>query len=82
MKLSATQRGVLDVLATLPTANQRLVRWPGGFWTHPQAREVRPGVPDWSIGVQTVRSMERAGLLVRAGEHPEEWRDPRVLARG
>lgn len=56
----------------------RLVRRPGGFWTTPNAGTNKYGAPFWYVSVQTVRAMERKGLLRRTHELPEEWRDPRV----
>lgn len=84
---SATQADVLRRLAPeLP-----LVHWPGGFWTvegtpamvyaEPARAAARktPVAPEWWVGVQTVRSMERRGWLVRTGWSRREWDDSRVL---
>jgi hypothetical protein len=56
-----------------------LERWPGGFWTTPGMERESHGWPVWSVTVQTVRAMERLGLLRRLHRYPEEWRDDREL---
>lgn len=60
-----------------------LVRWRGGFWTTPDTPvELRTGsvlIPKWYAQIQTVRAMERKGLLVRTNRFLEEWRDDRRL---
>lgn len=74
MNLSATQQRVLDEMVA---SRRPLVRWPGGFWVlQGTEAEHRPGfnvpVPvGWFVTVQTVRAMERQGLLVRTHEFPE-----------
>jgi hypothetical protein len=81
MKLSQTQRDVLEKLEQNPGA--RMVRVSGGFWTYSGC----PGLgatrmlPNWSVTVQTIRAMEKLGLLRRANIHPEEWRDERALVQ-
>jgi len=57
-----------------------LVRLPGGFWTTPDTpkqRVVDQQWPEWSTTIQTVRAMEKKGLLQRTNRFPEEWRDDR-----
>lgn len=79
--LSKTQA---DVVAKLTEHQAVLVRWPGGFWTY-EGCPAKPGdarndaVPEWWVTVQTVRALDRAGVLVRLGRHPEEWQDARAL---
>ena len=80
-RVSSTQLEVILKL-TEPGSPGVLERWPGGFWTVPGAAfEHRGGydVPAWHTGTQTVRSMERHGLLRRTGRYPEEWKDDREL---
>ncbi len=84
-EVSETQLAVILKL-TEPGSDGLLRRYPGGFWTTTSAtwRHVplasRPfDAPDWSVTVQTVRSMEKRGLLRRAGRYAEEWRDDREL---
>lgn len=36
-------------------------------------------VPDWYIGTNTVRALEKKGVLERMNVYPEEWRDSRRL---
>ena len=81
MTPSPTQRETLRRLAA--SESQRLERRQGGFWCLPETAERESGacgpVPEWSITVQTVRAMERAGWLARANRWPDEWRDARAL---
>lgn len=78
-KLSEVQA---DVLAVMMVHGGRLVREPGGFWTVAGvARSGRDGEwPAWSVTVQTVRAMEKKGLIGREGIF-SEWQDPRVLTK-
>lgn len=78
MKLSATQKNTID---TLHRNGGRLVRLAGGFWTYDGCAMERDNVPEWWVSVGTVRVLERHGLLVRANEDHEEWRDARLLVR-
>jgi len=59
-----------------------LVHWPGGFWTVVGIDSVPrdKSVPAWSCGTNTVRSLERLGMLVRemAPGRPE-WADGRLI---
>jgi len=61
----------------------RIARFPGGFWTTPllitQARDRRDQVPDWHTGTNTIRALEGAGFLERAGCYPNEWQDDRKV---
>lgn len=90
MKLSTTQ---VAALRGAISADGRLFRWPGGFWLpqrpsdeQARARDEPPNDlkygPDgrsmWH-GVRTVRGLETRGLVARAHEYPEEWRDTRVV---
>jgi hypothetical protein len=77
MKMTKTQT---EVVRQMVEAGADLVRIPGGFWTTRGAVLNGRGAPEWSVQVQTVRAMERAGVLVRANEFPEEWRDTRKMA--
>lgn len=78
MKLSKPQ---LEVLRVLVREGKPISRLPGGFWSIEGTPERRPGVPSWSTGVQTVRSLEERGLLERTNRYPEEWRDDRRLTQ-
>lgn len=73
-KLSGIQQNVLVVLAEHPGVP--LVRRDGGFWTWQGCPE-QNGVPAWFVTVQTVRAMERAGVLRRSGRYRAEWQDDR-----
>jgi hypothetical protein len=75
MRLSPTQADALDVIAR---NGGSIIRRAGGFWTFPACAETRPGVPAWSISVQTVRALEAKGKLTRAHINAE-WCDPRVI---
>lgn len=78
VSLSKTQAGVVSKLAE--QQGRRLVRVPGGFWTVADVAVPPYGVPTWWVTIQTVRALEKKGVLVRTNEFPEEWRDTRVLA--
>jgi len=83
---SLTQLEVIEKL-TEPGSDGVLVRWDGGFWAPtgtPWQWQKDIGheayrLPQWSTTVQTVRAMERKGLLRRLYRHPEEWRDDRQI---
>ena len=77
MTPTPTQRDVLRRLAAAPS--QSLERRPGGYWCLLETEPVGMVPPEWSITVQTVRAMERAGWLARTHRWPDEWRDERVL---
>lgn len=76
-------------MQTLREHDAALVHWPGGFWTwdgcdmqrfHELATGARTdAVPTWWVGIQTVRGLERLGLIARVGRHPQEWKDARAL---
>ena len=80
-QLSATQLSGLH-LALKGT----LLRYPGGYWSYRRC----PGygdffsaqplgfVPYEHVGVQTIRSLERCGLLEREEGQPE-WKAPRTI---
>jgi hypothetical protein len=76
MKLSPTQSRTLEVVYR---NGGKLVRRSGGFWTYPGCAEGKAGIPEFWIGVQTVRALETKGLLKRTHESADEWNDPRVL---
>lgn len=76
MKLSSTQQQVITQLIRSVELPQ-LVRLPGGFWTTPGQDPTE--VPDWWVSVQTVRAMERLGLVARVEQKEPEWRGPRQL---
>lgn len=85
-KLSATQHAVIERMLE---TGQPLERWRGGFWTikgcpYTLRRDAVGDMyrsPDWHVGTNTVKAMERAGLLKRANVHGEEWRDERILIK-
>ena len=83
--LSDLQR---DVLVRMRATGEPLVRCSGGYWTFPsiaKAAGYRPnpdqlnswrggtGDPAWDCGVQTLRALERRGLVSRAAN---TWHDP------
>lgn len=74
--LSKTQLQVLRKLQEHAPA--ALVRRAGGFWTWDGCPSDVRGVPAWWVTVQTVRAMERQGVLQRANRLPE-WCDDRIL---
>jgi hypothetical protein len=84
--VSLAQLEVIEKL-TEPGSDGVLVRWDGGFWAPtgtPWQWQKDIGheayrLPQWSTTVQTVRAMERKGLLRRLYHHPEDWRDPRQI---
>lgn len=76
-KLSEFQRHVVQKLTEHP--GEPLVRLAGGFWTWQSCHVDERGVPDWSVTVQTVRAMEQAGVLRRAGRYAADWQDDREL---
>jgi hypothetical protein len=86
MALSRSQLGVIERLSA-SGASGVLARWPGGFWAPPEtpwewhkSLGHEPHMaPKWYTAVQTVRSLERLGLLTRSNRHPEAWRDDREL---
>jgi len=78
-KLSPTQQEVLD---RMKESGAPMIRLPGGFWTYQGClTRLSQGydVPEWHVSVQTIRAMEKKGLLVRSNLLVEEWKDPRVL---
>lgn len=84
--VSLAQLEVIEKL-TEPGSDGVLVRWDGGFWAPPgtpwqwqkDIGHEAYRLPQWSTTVQTVRAMERKGLLRRLYHHPEDWRDPRQI---
>lgn len=82
-KVSPTQMEVLRRLDSHPTG--RIVREPGGFWTTPLCpRGTYCGgtAPEWNVNIQTVRAMERAGLLEVASAGPEWLADRKITDAG
>ena len=57
----------------------RIHRLPGGFWVTRSTPIKLSGVPAWSTSIQTIRAMEKQGLLKPVHHHAEEWRDEREL---
>jgi hypothetical protein len=39
-----------------------LVREPGGFWTYPGCTHTKPAIPDWHVGIYTVKALVIRGL--------------------
>ena len=81
MNASAEQAKVLRAMAA---DGERIVRLPGGFWVTPSVtldtiRSAPYAEPKPYTSIQTVRAMERKGLVERTHEYPEEWRDTRRL---
>ena len=83
MKLSPTQQNVVD---SLRANGGKIVRYMGGFWSLPLAD--RPnhlphylrGVKfPWWCDIRTVHALEKKGVLQRANDFPEEFRDSRIL---
>lgn len=76
--ISDTQKKVLLLMVSkgvLP-----LVRYPGGFWTIRNTPRDSRGVPEgFTVNIQTVRAMEKKGLIERDEFFREEWRDHRSL---
>lgn len=73
----------LKVLAHVLPAGMT-VRVDGGFWTVPEmavAAGVTKKAPFAWWNVQTVRALEKAGILRRMNVFPEEWRDSREVVR-
>lgn len=71
----------VQVREQMLSSGQPMVRRRGGFWTYRGCAN-KPGdrwVPIWWVGVQTIRAMEKHGLLVRLHVHADEWRDSRGL---
>jgi hypothetical protein len=60
-KLTATMREALTRF--VHDGNGELRRWPGGFWTFAGALEVKPGVPEWYVVVNTVHALIKRGLV-------------------
>lgn len=75
-QVTSTQQ---DVIVQLATTGACLVRLQGGFWTTAGRPANAAGIPDWWVSWQTVRAMERKGLLVRMHTFQEDWRDSRGL---
>ena len=78
-KLSHTQAELVAKLCARPGEN--VFRIKGGFWTLPSVPLDRGGVPEYSVDIRTIRALEARGVLERTHELPDEWRDPRRLAR-
>lgn len=61
LKLSQTQ---MDLMAKVRAAGGRIEYRKGGFWTAPGVPEVRPGVPAWYFGWETIAALRDRGVLV------------------
>jgi hypothetical protein len=77
MKLSPHQQRVIQLIQENGGITYRLH---GGFWVTPgtilDGRSVpRFGQKIWNIN--TIRSLEKLGLLERTHKHEDEWRDVR-----
>lgn len=79
MTPTATQQQVIDKLKEHPA---HLVRLPGGFWTFDGCQVNQAGIPAWWVTWQTVRAMDRKGLLTRVHVHADAWKDHRALTEG
>jgi hypothetical protein len=78
IKLSKPQQVALK---TCYEHQNTLRRWPGVFWTYPGAKKAASfgfDLPEWSTSIATVRCLEHKGLMERALEYEEEWRDTRI----
>lgn len=76
--VSPTQQQVIEKLGE---TRSFLYRVGGGFWTYDGCGISAAGIPEWWVSWQTVRSMERKGLLVRSWYYVEDWKDHRDLPR-
>jgi hypothetical protein len=87
VRLSPSQRETLEAMAR---ADGRIFRLGGGFWTTstfakpwPEgwhgATSVEPPREAWWTGIQTVRSLERLGLVERAGVMEPDWKAARRI---
>ena len=76
MKLSRHQQRVIQLIQENGGITFRLR---GGFWVTPgtilDGRYPRFGEKTWNIN--TIRSLEKLGLLERTHKHEDEWRDVR-----
>jgi hypothetical protein len=77
VKLSKTQT---EVVRRLKETGKPLQRWPGGFWTteQPPAAMNKPA-PEWWCGTQTVRVLERVGVIVPKDQKRDWWKQHYVL---
>lgn len=75
-KVTPTQQ---EVIAKLGETGKALTRVSGGFWTYDGCGIGAAGIPNWWVTLQTVRAMEKKGLLVRTGYYVEDWKDDRAL---
>jgi len=85
VKLTQAQ---LDALRIATNKSGRLYRWPGGYWLpergpttaahHEANRDARPEDRPYTT-IHTVRALESRGLLARANEYPDEYRDTRLV---
>jgi hypothetical protein len=65
-------RPALDVLSRMADANLPIERHSGGFW------RIGPDT-EWSTAIQTVRSLEKKGMIQQMGGDEPEWKAPRVI---
>jgi hypothetical protein len=54
-------------------------RFPGGLWSENRNWQPKFAAIDFVSG-RTIAALEKAGVLVRCHEFPEEWRDTRRLS--
>jgi hypothetical protein len=74
IRFSPVQQQLLDHLRR---TGKVLRRSGGGLWCT-EYPWIPAGSPWW--GTQTVRALERLGVLVRCHRLPEAWRDDRMLS--
>ena len=85
---SEVQLETLRRMAASP--DKAIHRWPGGFWTTSDTPGLplfrgtkeergRNDVPEWYVSIQTIRAMERQGLIIRNYTYHEEWKDTRTV---
>lgn len=75
-QVSPTQQ---QVILKLGETGAFLYRLAGGFWTYDGCPVDAAGIPKWWVSWQTVRAMDRKGLLWRSRFYAEAWRDHREL---
>ena len=60
LKLTETQQ---KTLAAMREHDGELVRLTGGFWTWRDCPRVKLGVPSWYCDMNTLRALEKRGLV-------------------
>lgn len=77
---SPVQLMLLRRLAGMARDKQVVMRWPGGFWAPVGTPVNAHGEPIYFVGTQTVRAMERLGMLKQdLSRSAPEWARPRKL---